>query len=378
MENGITKKQSAVLQGIAIWMMVYHHLYLGTNAYESLLPFINADVARGIAWFCKLCVGIFAFVSGYGMYYVMNRHPAERFFGRLIEEYRHVLVRILRLYGKLWLVVLVFVGIHFGMLGREFVAEELWGNLTAFQPTYNGAWWYVEQYAKMLLALPLLDLLLTGFPSSEEKKKRVFFLTLAGVVLAGILCSPLLYEFAWKAVKAMRPSFFLIFIAGYFIARCRIYQRIDKALRRRGGWLPTCLSVVLIGVVTAVRVLLATDAAWAELDFLLVPVLVYGVLVLLSYIKSFGVFLAWWGKQSTYIWLTHVFLIGLCQPVRYFVRLDILVYLAVMLASAAAAMLLRGVEAGARRAFCCCLEKNMEKFEIESDAAKQPEGKRKW
>lgn len=352
MENGITKKQSAVLQGIAIWMMVYHHLYLGTNVYESLLPFINADTARGIAWFCKLCVGIFAFVSGYGMYYVMNRNPAERFFGRLMEEYRHVLARILRLYGKLWLVILVFIGIRFFVFGREFAAEELWGNLTAFQPTYNGAWWYMEQYAKMLLALPLLDLLFAGFESSEEKKKWVFFLTLTGVVLTGIIWSPMLYGFAREAAKAMRPSFFLIFIVGYLIARCRIYQQIDKTLRRKGGWLPACLSVVLIGVVTAVRVLLATDAAWAELDFLLVPVLIYGMLVLLSYIKPFGVFLAWWGKQSTYIWLTHGFLIDcLRQPVRRCVRLDILVYLAVMLASAATAMLLRGMEVGMRKGF---------------------------
>lgn len=350
MENGITKKQSAILQGIAIWMMVYHHLYLGTNAYESLFPFINADVAQRIAWLCKLCVGIFAFVSGYGMYYAMNRKPAERFFGRLIEEYRYVLARILRLYGKLWLVILVFKGIDFLILGRQLIVEELWGNLTAFQPTYNGSWWYVEQYAKMLLAFPLLDLLFTKFERLEKKKKWIFFLTLAGLAFAGILWSPILYEFVLAAAKAMRPSFSLIFIVGYLAARYRIYQRLDKALRRWGGWLPVCLSAVLIGAVAVVRVLLATDAAWAELDFLLVPVLVYGVLVLLSCIKSLGAFLAWWGKESTYIWLIHNFMIGcLHQPVRRCVRLDILAYLAVMLASAAVAMLLKGVEAGIQK-----------------------------
>ena len=110
MENGITKNQSAVLQGVAIWMMVYHHLYSFAVEYDSLLPFLQADAAQRIAWFCKLCVGIFAFVSGYGMYHVMDRQTRGRFFGRLLAEYRCALVRILKLYGKLWTVLLIYMG----------------------------------------------------------------------------------------------------------------------------------------------------------------------------------------------------------------------------------------------------------------------------
>lgn len=77
MENGITKRQSAVLQGVAILMMVYHHLYSFAVEYDSLLPFMQVDTVQKIAWFCKLCVGIFAFISGYGMYYVMGRQTKK-------------------------------------------------------------------------------------------------------------------------------------------------------------------------------------------------------------------------------------------------------------------------------------------------------------
>lgn len=345
MKNGITKKQSAILQGIAIWMMVYHHLYMGTEVYESLLPFINADTARMIAYFCKLCVGIFTFVSGYGMYYTMNRMPAERFFRRLADEYHHVLGRILRLYGKLWLVILIFKGIEFLISGGSFETAELIGNLTALQPTYNGAWWYVEQYAKMLLMLPALDLLLAGFEASEKRKKRIFFLILAGIAFTGILLSPIVYKLALVAAKSMRPTFLLIFIVGYFAARYRIYQRIDKVLGGGDSRLSVCLSVILVIAVTAVRVSLATDAVWTELDFLLVPVFVYGCLVLLAHIEPLGVFLAWWGNQSTYIWLTHIFFLnGLFLSVRRVVRLDIPAYMAIMLISAVTAVLLNRVE----------------------------------
>ncbi|MBD5510854.1 MAG: acyltransferase [Lachnospiraceae bacterium] len=360
MENGITKKQSAILQGIAVWMLVYHHMYSYTETYNSLLPFMQVAVVQRIAWFCKICVGIFAFVSGYGMYHVMSRKPAERFFGRMIEEYRYVLARILRLYGKLWLVILIFIVIDFPILGRQFVAEELWGNLTAFQPTWNGTWWYVEQYAKMLLALPFLDLLLTRFERQEEKKKWIFFLALAGVALIGILLSPVLYELLLAAAKGMRPSFSLIFIAGYIISRYGLYQRIDKLLKCGGVWLSVCTSMILVCAAIVVRVLLATGAAWSELDFLLVPVLAYGMLTLLDYVKPLGVFLAWWGDQSTYIWLTHIFFVGwLLSFVSRQVRLDILVYLAMMLFSVMAAILLKGVETGIQKGVLWLLKKNV-------------------
>lgn len=349
MENGITKRQSAILQGVAIWMMVYHHLYSYAVEYGSLLPFMQVDTVQRIGWFCKLCVGIFAFVSGYGMFYVMDRQPGDRFWGRMLQEYRCVLGRILKLYGKLWLVLLIYMGILFGILGLPFDPAQLPGNLTALNPTYNGAWWYVEQYAKMLLLLPLLDLLLTRFTQpGERKRKWIFFLVLGllggGVVLAGRLWLPGLRTLAVAVKDGLRLSFLLIFVVGYLIARYSLWQRADKAMRRWRGWLPICLSVALLGAVIALRAALATDAAYARLDFLFAPLFSYGVLTLLSQAPPLGAFLAWWGKQSTYIWLVHGFLYGwLYYLIKPHVRLDIWVYLAVLLASAAVSLLLQAL-----------------------------------
>ncbi len=350
MENGITKKQSTILQGVAIWMMVYHHLYSFAVEYESLLPFMQVDTARQLAWFCKLCVGIFAFVSGYGMYYVMGKQNGERFGKRLLAEYGGVLLRILKLYGRLWLVLAIYMGIFFGILRQPFMPEQLLGNLTALNPTYNGAWWYVEQYAKILLALPLLDLLLTRFEQPEEcRRKWLFFLALAlvgaGMALIGLLWQPALWEWMLAAVKSMRISFLLISVAGYLTARYALYQRVDRRLRRLGGWAPVCAAVALLVLVAVLRVSLATDASYAKIDFLLTPLLIYGLLTLLTYAKPLCAFLVWWGRQSTYIWLVHGFVFGfLYLVIRPLVRLDIWIYLTVLVVSAAVAMLLNALE----------------------------------
>lgn len=346
----MTKKQSAILQGVAIWMMVYHHLYSFVVEYESLLPFMQVDTVRRIAWFCKLCVGIFAFVSGYGMYYVMKGQNGERFGGRLLAEYRGALLRILKLYGRLWLVLAIYMGIFFGILRQPFMADQLLGNLTALDPTYNGAWWYVEQYAKILLVLPLLDLLLIHPPQPEERRKKwIFFLVLAlvgaGAALVGRLWWPALWDLMLAAVKSMRISFLLIAVVGYLTARYALYQWVDRQLRRLGGWAPVCVSVVLLALVAAVRVKLATDAAYAKIDFLLTPLLIYGLLTLLAHAGPLCAFLAWWGRQSTYIWLVHGFVFGfLYLVIRPLVRLDIWIYLVVLLVSAAVAVALNAVE----------------------------------
>lgn len=348
MENGITKRQSAALQGVAVWMLLYHHMYSQVTEYESIFPFLQADAVRRIAWFCKICVGIFAFVSGYGMYYSMERMPRERFFGRMRAEYRAVSVRILKLYGKLWLVILLLMVYFLGILHSQVTAETLLGNLTALNPTFNGTWWYVEQYAKMLLLFPLLDLFLTHFDGpAETGKKRLFYSAAAAVCLAavaaGYLWLPPLRNLLTAVEEGLRISFLLAFAVGYLTARYRLYGRADSLVRRAGGDAAAAgLAVVLTGAVIAFRTALAADPSYARVDFVLTPLLIYGVLTLLSYVRPLESFFVWWGGHSTYMWLVHTFVD--VSGFRPYVRPDLLRYLLTLAISAAVAAALKTLE----------------------------------
>lgn len=359
MENGISKRQSAVLHGVAIWMMVYHHMFLGVTSYETVFPFLQAEVIQKIAWFCKICVGIFAFVSGYGLYYSMEKLPRESFFGRMRAEYGGVFGRILRLYGKLWLVMLFYLGCAAGIQHQAIIPTELLGNLTALSPSYNGAWWYVEQYANMLLLLPLLDLLLTRFDgAAEKKKKRVFYaLTVVLgliVMLIGKLRTGGMRVWPMAVIEWFRPVFLAIFVVGYLMARCRVYERWGALWKK---WFENwekaaalCFSVALIGIVVAVRVSLASDPAYATPDFVLTPLFAYGILVIFSYVKPLETFFAWWSRYSTYIWLVHgFFAMPAFTVVRSAAIPDLVAYLGTMGFSALAAIALTGIESLPRR-----------------------------
>lgn len=359
MEHGISKKQSAILQGVAVWMMVYHHTFLGVTSYKTVFPFLQSEVIQRIAWFCKICVGIFAFVSGYGLYYSMEKLPRESFFGRMRAEYGGVFGRIIRLYGKLWFVLLLYLGCVVGMGRQAIIPTVLLGNATALFPSYNGAWWYVEQYANMLLLLPLLDLFLTRLDGAAEKKKKRVFYALAValgliVMLIGKLQTGGMRVWPMAVIEWFRPAFLAIFVVGYLMARCRVYEWWDtlwkKWFKNREKKAALCFSVVLIGIVVAVRVSLAPDAAYATLDFVLTPLFVYSILTILSYVKPLETFFAWWSRYSTYIWLVHgFFVMPAFTVVRSAAIPDLVAYLGTMGFSALAAIALTGIESLPRR-----------------------------
>ena len=78
LSKGITSKQSVMLQGLAAAMMLYHHLFIRPD-----MLFVEYSTLLGetreirLALFCKLCVAIYAFVSGYGMCSVFLRAASE-------------------------------------------------------------------------------------------------------------------------------------------------------------------------------------------------------------------------------------------------------------------------------------------------------------
>lgn len=67
----MTKRDVEILKGIAILFMLFHHLFGSIDRY-SLYHFTGLIIDEGttviIAKDLKVCVSIFAFASGYGMY----------------------------------------------------------------------------------------------------------------------------------------------------------------------------------------------------------------------------------------------------------------------------------------------------------------------
>lgn len=385
----MTREQSAVLRGIAILMMIYHHAFSTPEIYEleyfSVLRFGGINVERSVAWFCKITVGLYLFVSGYGMYYVLKRHPVkdpaeESFAGYLLVCYRQVLARLIRLYAQYWYAMAVSMTLVFlfDPDAPTFYLKEFLLNMAGISSSYNGTWWFILQYVKMLLLLPLIAALFQRFSNpAQERKKRIFY---AAAVFALLLCpavgfffAPGFLELMIKAAHELRISFTLIFIVGYLVARFSVYQRIadmrifkesvsgteisekESSEKKTSGEAMSGQAVserrmLLAGVAVlaasvVVRVLLSDDPAYAKMDFLIVPVFIFGVLTVLERLPGLSAVLRFFGGLSTYMWLIHIFFLGRTfRPLVMLTGVSTGIFLTLVALSAGAAALLKAGE----------------------------------
>lgn len=316
MEQGISRRQSYMIQGIAILMMIYHHMYSFAETYTPVFSGLSLEGVRRIAWLCKLCVGLFAFVSGYGMLRVMDKKRGKTFPGSLVLEYGIVIEKLFKLYLKVWFVILLFKSIDFLWFDSPFEPKEFLDNMLGIEVSYNGALWYLLQYVKMMLILPLMDLFFHSFTDKKENRHRVVFyggLIVLGAAasVVGLLWVAPIWTYLYALAKGIKISFTLIFVMGYVMARFGVVEWIGRKVKNLNAIVKGITGVVLMVIPCTIRFLITTDPAQAEIDFLLVPVFVVGALLLTEPMKYLPKVLEWLGKQSTYMWLCHVFLISL-------------------------------------------------------------------
>lgn len=193
--EGLTKKDSAILKGWAIVIMVLHHVLgfpdrwpIGANV-VSFLPFsvggYPIEVVVGKAG--GVCVSIFLFVSGYGLMASTSHVPT----------FKSALARVVAFMQCYWLVVVVFVpaiivasnaglisggsafSIFYGAEPR-FVFDTFDATLTlfGFSSRYNAEWWFVGLYLGLLFLWPVIYILL-------RKGALGFIIILVGIFSIG-------------------------------------------------------------------------------------------------------------------------------------------------------------------------------------------------
>lgn len=164
--SAFMKEDAAALKGVAILMMMMHHCFRETSLYEgftiSFVPFAEAAVVR-FSLFLKICVSLFAFISGYGLFlnYRKNTVSATRWVaGRYVSTFSG--------YWFVWVFAAIgcqivngrFVSILFkeGVCrGLLYTAIDFSGLARLFRtPTLNGTWWYMSAAAVFIVLIPLV------------------------------------------------------------------------------------------------------------------------------------------------------------------------------------------------------------------------------
>ena len=156
----ISINQSKVLQTVAILMMLVLHLFNRNYAglFQPLLFVGTQPLSYYISLFCGICVPIFLFVSGYGLFFTFQKK--EHIYNK------SNLKRILRLYINYWIIVIVFavlLGLFLNKDGYPGSLKKFMLNILALDNSYNGAWWFFFTYILLVFSSSIFFQLLNKY-----------------------------------------------------------------------------------------------------------------------------------------------------------------------------------------------------------------------
>lgn len=162
------KKDTLVVKGLAILLMLFYHLFESEELLVSMqvnhLPFPRESFLM-MSGFGNICVALFAFLSAYGITRGLMKNDSE---GSLKDVYREALRRFGRLVANfavmyvsvnlVWFSYFNYAGLYgTGWQGSMFALLDLVGLAQLFgTPTLNMTWWYMELAVIIIFAVPLL------------------------------------------------------------------------------------------------------------------------------------------------------------------------------------------------------------------------------
>ena len=317
----LSKEQSKYIYGIAILMMVYHHLFVYPAGEE--FPYYSVPdhlvfpgAGQRLAWVCRLCIPLYAFLSGYGLMSGVKKEALalRRSASYLLQLYRAMLLRYFRFLLKFWLVFIVFVPLRLLLrVGTLIDAKTFLLSLLGLSNAYNTEWWYIAQYLMMLLLFPLLQLFLAWLESLGVYVRKQFprvrrwhfgILWCAAGLLFLLFRNAPVFSFLIRLLDNGRFVFTLVFFAGMICAGFQLFELLRETPVEK---LVPALGVLLVAGSLALRWLKTTDATYTKYDAFITAPLVFGLNASSGLLPPLKRVISFLGEHSTYMWLTHTF-----------------------------------------------------------------------
>ena len=317
-----SREDTKALKGVAVVMMLLHHLAAFSNRFpigfegfkSHWKGFVEDGYLANLALNFRLCVAVFFFLGGYGMYKQMEKGKYSLF---------DSVLRILKSYWKVFVIFVPIAFIFFRRSGddinvlctRYYIEDEktmvktiisnVLSNFFVLSSSINSEWWFIQTYICIILVGMVYSILL--------RKNKHFAIELFIVFMIDILARS--FFPALKSVEKfdmLGGNFFYnsllafsnpaqCFFVGITFAKFDAVVRIKKHLSE----IPFITFVSLIGVSAVVwcRGFVVGDS----LDIIYVISFTVLVSQIFDGIKPLKKVFGYLGKHSTNIWLIHSF-----------------------------------------------------------------------
>ena len=175
-----TKEKATIVKSVAVTLMVFHHLFRIPNLYKNFnvcFFHFSEKFANELFSYFKLCVGMFAFVSGYGLCKSWKTMSASGGDSELVRQYgSFVKKRYIKTMSDYWFVFVLSLVIcellnhrtntaYFvdssRLLGITNIIISFLGMSSVLQtPQLSAEWWYISANIVYIVLTPLLYLFL--------------------------------------------------------------------------------------------------------------------------------------------------------------------------------------------------------------------------
>lgn len=309
------------LKGLAVLLMLAHHLFTFPDRWPSGFEFnnnviINNTLINIIGNFGKICVPIFMFLGGYGLYascvyYENNEIKIKNVF----------INKVVNLYKCYWKVFLIFVpiGILFfsnqptflnSNYGNSFSNTGFHKVIATFfglENNFNYEWWFFKHY---LFALFEGFVFIELFKKNKSVYFEIVFIILWYILITGLLpnlislgnLQSLAGNFWYNSFFGITP-YSVLFFVGILFSKYDIFKYWNDIIVNLSIIEKIVLSLVTLSLCVYVRYGISS----LDLDVLLVPFVCFSMLVLMNCISLLGKIFLFIGKNSTNMWLTHSF-----------------------------------------------------------------------
>lgn len=325
-KRSFTAKDTIAIKGIALIMMISNHLFpiiewiYPSNMYIGL-NISGRSVAALWGGFSKICVAMFAFLTGVAFYYSYKSGIKKGYIHNLKKLPRFLLTYYL-------IILLVYVPIIYGLRLRDFSLLELIRNILLMDTTYCRIAWYVRFYVMAVVLFPFW----MGLFVLIRKLGLIH-----GYVIV-YLIQVILYIFSIKLCSSYYLQEYLFHIPliwiGTMAADIKLFEKIDAVLDKKIGneYAKLGCSFVILASVFIMRGIVKEIYMLATLDIIYAPAVLFALWQTILVMENLSIkivdILNLLGKYSLELWFLHaIFFIGSekIQRLAYFPKVDIFI-----------------------------------------------------
>ena len=309
-----TSSDTKKIKGIAIILMLIHHLWtfperLVGGELNHLFNFFGDSSIYIIGSFGQICVSIFFFLGGYGIYMQSKKRNFN------------ILNNLKKLYISYWKVLLIFIPItliffikhtQYCITTELFTRFDYWTwkeiikNFLGVSTSLNGEWWFIKSYVIAILIFPFVKAII----KKNTLMKNLFYIVIISILMSNILpaigsikyLGYLNNNYLYNTFFCQISPYIACFYIGVLFAKdnllIKLYKKITEVIS-----INIFTDIIIIGIIIFLR----NYVTGPDLDIIYVPILIICLINIISYSNKLEKIFKKLGEHSTNMWLIHSF-----------------------------------------------------------------------